>query len=235
MALKVYATFEPDGTFPAILAKDVEMPDGKRLSEVEFGGGGGGSCNCPDDLIVDGCTTLLNNPAMEFIYFSGDGPNCHVAELGETNIGLVDGVTYRVTIGTDEYMVTAIVQGEDGLKSGMLGNMSLFGGEDTGEPFAFQEMTYGGNSMAAIILLGEDPAQATITRAFSICVDSEKINEAYLPEEKRPTRIDLSRYSTEGVIVEHYADESTVTHTVEFSNGKPVSVTTNGVTTTLEW
>lgn len=40
MALKVYATFEPDGTFPAILAKDVEMPDGKRLSEVEFGGGG---------------------------------------------------------------------------------------------------------------------------------------------------------------------------------------------------
>jgi hypothetical protein len=96
MALKVYATFEPDGTFPAIFAKDVEMPDGKRLSEVEFGGGG----------------SVTNTP----------------------------------------------------------------------------------------------------------------------------TNIDLTRYATDGVIVEHYADESTVTHAIEFNaDGKPVKVTTNGVTTTLEW
>lgn len=39
MALRIYGTFEPDGTFPAVKAEDVEMPDGSRLSE--FAGSGG--------------------------------------------------------------------------------------------------------------------------------------------------------------------------------------------------
>jgi hypothetical protein len=39
MALRIYSTIETDGPYPAVMASDVEMPDGKRLSEVEFGGG----------------------------------------------------------------------------------------------------------------------------------------------------------------------------------------------------
>lgn len=65
--------------------------------------------------------------------------------------------------------------------------------------------------------------------------ENDKIQEKYLPEEKRPTKIDLSLYASQGKIVEEYADGSTVTHMVEFSNGKPVKVTTDDVTTTLEW
>ena len=54
MALRIYGTFEPDGTFPAVKAEDVEMPDGKRLSEVELGGGeGGGSSSAESPISVD--------------------------------------------------------------------------------------------------------------------------------------------------------------------------------------
>lgn len=41
MALRIYSTIETDGPYPAAMAKDIEMPDGKRLSEVDFSGGGG--------------------------------------------------------------------------------------------------------------------------------------------------------------------------------------------------
>lgn len=34
MALKLYDTLNPSGDFPLVEAKDVEMPDGSRLSEL---------------------------------------------------------------------------------------------------------------------------------------------------------------------------------------------------------
>ena len=34
MALKIYDTIVPKGDYPAVNAKDVEMPDGSRLSEL---------------------------------------------------------------------------------------------------------------------------------------------------------------------------------------------------------
>ena len=33
MALKIYDTLAPQGDYPAVEAKDVKMPDGKKLSE----------------------------------------------------------------------------------------------------------------------------------------------------------------------------------------------------------
>lgn len=34
MALKIYSTMEPDGDFPAVKAKHVEMDDGTKLQDV---------------------------------------------------------------------------------------------------------------------------------------------------------------------------------------------------------
>lgn len=39
MALNTYDTFEPQGEFPAVKAEDVEMPDGKRLSDLDLSAG----------------------------------------------------------------------------------------------------------------------------------------------------------------------------------------------------
>lgn len=53
---------------------------------------------------------------------------------------------------------------------------------------------------------------------------------------KTPTSIDLTRYATDGVIVEHYADGSTVTHTMEFNAvGKPIKITSGDTEITLTW
>lgn len=38
MALKIYDTLAPQGSYPAVKAEAVEMPDGTRLSEFEGGG-----------------------------------------------------------------------------------------------------------------------------------------------------------------------------------------------------
>lgn len=86
------------------------------------------------------------------------------------------------------------------------------------------------------ILKEKLPIVELVQDVAGVVLDDEgKIKEDLLPGEKRPTRIDLSQYESQGKIIEYYEDDSTVEHTVEFSNGKPVSVTTNGVTTTLEW
>ena len=39
MALNTYDTFAPQGDFPAVKAEDVEMPDGKRLSDLDLSAG----------------------------------------------------------------------------------------------------------------------------------------------------------------------------------------------------
>ena len=75
-----------------------------------------------------------------------------------------------------------------------------------------------------------------IAMAGNMFDENGKISEELLPEEKKPETIDLTQYASNGIIVENHADGSTVTHTVEFNaDGKPVKVTTNGVTTTLTW
>lgn len=48
MALKLYDTLTPGGDYPLVEAKDVEMPDGSRLSEFE--GGSGGLASLPDSV-----------------------------------------------------------------------------------------------------------------------------------------------------------------------------------------
>ena len=39
MAIPITGTFKPLGDFPLVVATDVEMPDGSRLSDQDFGGG----------------------------------------------------------------------------------------------------------------------------------------------------------------------------------------------------
>ena len=54
---------------------------------------------------------------------------------------------------------------------------------------------------------------------------------------KTPTEVDLSGFESEGIIVETYADGSSLTHTFEFdANGKPTKITdSDGNEITLTW
>lgn len=68
--------------------------------------------------------------------------------------------------------------------------------------------------------------------------DGTRLSDAVLGggDTKSPVSIDLTQYSSNGVIVEHYADGSTLTNTVEFNaDGKPIKVTSGDNEVTLEW
>lgn len=52
MALKLYDKIVPSGEFALIDAANVEMPDGRRLTEVEFGGGSGGISTSAARLLI---------------------------------------------------------------------------------------------------------------------------------------------------------------------------------------
>lgn len=52
---------------------------------------------------------------------------------------------------------------------------------------------------------------------------------------KTPTSIDLTNYASSGEIVEHYADGSTVTHTITFEDGKPTKIQSGDTEIDLTW
>ena len=74
----------------------------------------------------------------------------------------------------------------------------------------------------------------TETWSFSV---NEIAKKADIPEKKIATDVDLSKYESEGIIVETYADGSSLTHTFEFdANGRPTKRTdSNGGETIFTW
>ena len=72
MALKIYDTMKPQGSYPAVEAADVMMPDGSRLDEI--------SISYP--IVTDGATDL----APDVYHVFGEVTELTVT-LAETNDG----------------------------------------------------------------------------------------------------------------------------------------------------
>lgn len=104
------------------------------------------------------------------------------------------------------------------------------------------EMPDGTRLSEAALGGGADPrVDALIETVGAVFDENGKVKEEYLPDisggSKVATHVDLTRYASEGVIVEHYADGTTLTHTMEFDgSGNPIKITdSDGKEVTLTW
>lgn len=181
MALRIYSTIETDGPYPAVNAADVEMPDGKRLSEVDFSGGGGnvGGCDCDPRL-----NDLLENPvilAAQPLSFapSPDFYGVYLAEYTLQEIGLkpvTAGTKYLVQWGDAEFEETAF--------AGELSDLGSFVAIGNGEPYGLPEsdapFLIAINEVGVAFFAGAD---STPTRWVGIKKAEVKVKESYLPED----------------------------------------------------
>lgn len=227
MALKLYDTLMPDGDYPLMKAKDVEMPDGTRLSE--FKGGGGGSVSWED---------VTDKP-----FYEVEGEKEILAEttitvdvgIGETTaplIGLTAGADYRIVWNGTEYTATAIEATLLGYQAVVVGNTALVGGENSGNyPFLLGDAVEIGMGY----FVAEDKNAGSHTVAiYQDTTVIKPLDPKFLPV---ATAVDLTAFESDGIIVETYADGSTVTTTMERNaEGKITKITdSNGNVTVLTW
>lgn len=213
MGLKLYDTLTPAGEFPLVNAADVAMPDGKRLSEVNFSG--------ETDVEVD----ILPKQTLEFAYNSDVG--CHAVQLNPSPVTLEYGTDYYVEWDGEAFLSTTCNEGEmifDGAPVIGMGNPGLFGGASDGRPYA---IGYIPAADLLAIITADDSATHTI-RIY------QKVAASAL---ETPTAVDLTQYESNGMIVETYADGTTKTTTFEFDeSGNPTKITDgDGNVTTLTW
>ena len=181
-----------------------------------------------DDLLKN--PVILPGQNLSFSLSSDFG--VYIAESTPQMLGIAPvtaGTKYLVQWGNDEFEETAFSGELPGFGSFVaIGNGAPYGLPGSDAPFLIAINEFGVAFFAG--------ADSTPSRWVGIKEAEVKIKESYLPEEKKPESIDLTQYASNGIITENHADGSTVTHTVEFNaDGKPVKVTTNGVTTTLTW
>lgn len=227
MALKLYDTLTPDGDYPLMKAKDVEMPDGTRLSD--FKGGGGGSVSWED---------VTDKPFYEI-----EGEKEILAEttitvdvgVGETTaplIGLTAGAAYRIVWNGTEYTDTAVEASLMGYRAIVVGNTALVGGENSGNyPFLLGDAVEIGMGY----FVAEDKNAGSHTVAiYQDTTVIKPLDPKFLPV---AVAVDLTAFESEGIIVETYADGSTVTTTMERNaEGKITKITdSNGNVTVLTW
>lgn len=92
MAIQITGKFKPDGDFPLMDAADIEMPDGTRLSDVEFG----------STLVVtleygpDGTSPVASHSASEII--------AHIENGG--SVFLADGNNIAMLFHIDDFAVS---------------------------------------------------------------------------------------------------------------------------------
>lgn len=93
MAIKLYSGLTPAGDYPLIEAKDVEMPDGTRLSEFKGGSG------VPEDFFVDtDGRILVNEEYLPEIGAAAEIPVFDLAAMGLPAVPLDGG---SVQVSTD--------------------------------------------------------------------------------------------------------------------------------------
>ncbi len=217
-------------TYALVDAADVEMPDGKRLSEVEFGGG-----NDPrlDELLVDKERIILEYDARPFetdSLIEGFRAWSAVPALFK----LEDGKEYKVQWGEEVFTCTAAAMNLSGIPGIGAGNASFIGlGDDTKEPFL---LGYSVEQDVNIILTNSEAEE----NSFGISVVEPKVSENFLPATattRTPVSIDMTEFSSKGIVTEIYEDGSTFSHTIEVDlDGKPVKITdSDGKVLTLTW
>lgn len=116
-----------------------------------------------------------------------------------------------------------------------VGNCSAFGGTGNSEPFLVSIMATNGYVLWMVACLGDTAPTEHTVRVYQ--ADKWEVKEEYLPDVAQPVSIDLSRFDTNGTIVETYADGTVKISTMEFDeNGNPIKITDgDGNVTTLTW
>lgn len=213
MGLKLYDTLTPAGEFPLVNAADVAMPDGKRLSEVNFSG--------ETDVEVD----ILPKQTLEFADNSDLGS--YAVLLSPAPVTLEYGTDYYVEWDGEAFLSTTCNEGEmsfDGAPVIGMGNTGLLGGASDGQPYAIGYIP----AADLLVIMTADDSDAHTIRIY------QKIAASAL---ETPTAVDLTQFESNGVIVETYADGSTKTTTMEFdADGNPIKITDgDGNETVLTW
>ena len=206
MALKLYDTLMPDGDYPLMKAKDVEMPDGTRLSDFK----GGGSAEIP---VFD-----FTSKGMEAVGISG----------GMTRWG---GDTTELFEALNKGAVTFVLPiVMDGVT--MAGYCTMHSFTDGASMHQCIGLFYSGRDLIYIIVNVTEGRVQVIAQPASTMVESliELAN-------KPAPAVDLTAFESDGIIVETYADGSTVTTTMERNaEGKITKITdSNGNETVLTW
>lgn len=217
-------------TYALVDAADVEMPDGKRLSEVEFGGGGDPRL---DELLVDKERIILKYEARPFETNElVEGYRAWIAV--PALFALEDGKEYKVKWGEDVFACKASAMNLSGIPGIGAGNASFIGlGDDTQEPFV---LGYSVEQDVNIILTNSEAEE----NSFGISVVEPKVSADFLPVSettRKPVSIDMTQFSAHGIVTEVYEDGSTFSHTIEVDmEGKPVKITdSDGKVLTLTW
>lgn len=222
MALKLYDTLIPDGDYPLMKAKDVEMPDGTRLSDFK---GGGGSVSWED--VTDkpfyeeqNIKEILAETTFTSEYSNLFGGYAHVLPVGSYE--LVLGNTYKVLWDGEEFTCEAMDGGSVLYGAVYIGNATPFGLLGNNEPFAIVHAESDGD--AGIIVCLTDTEETAHT--LSIYQDTtiiKTLDPKFLPV---APAVDLTAFESDGIIVETFADGSTVTTTMERNaEGKITKIT----------
>lgn len=230
MALKLYDTLTPDGDYPLMKAKDVEMPDGTRLSEFE--GSGGGSVSWED--VTDkpfyeeqNREEILAETTLEFTYNATYG--AHVNDSNPSLFIPLENETYTVVWDGEEYRTTAFTNAAMPNQV-LMGNPKAIGGEDNGLPFFIGSWVNG----YGMSIFAENTSATHRMAVYKITTVIKLLDPKFLPV---ATEVDLTAFESDGIIVETYADGSTVTTKMERNaEGKITKITdSNGNVTVLTW
>jgi hypothetical protein len=198
MAIEVIDTIKPknNGNFPIVDASDVNMPDGTRLSEVNF-----------DNLGGDGATEIF--PVAFGFSTETLNATCEVTYSEITTV-VAEG---KFVYGILDLMGMPVVLPFKGLIS-LDVTFALF---ETAVDFMGAKIS---------VLVRESGEVETLLEELSD-------GGTNIP----PTSVDMSRFESEGVIEETFADGSVKTTTINVdSDGNPISITDgDGNVTEFTW
>ena len=104
MAIFLISKIKPkNGTSPMVDAADVEMPDGKRLSEVDFSGGQGASITVDSELSATSENPVQNKVIFEMVFQFSETlqllqaaipTDAHINDLIDAKLGVIENAEY---------------------------------------------------------------------------------------------------------------------------------------------
>ena len=255
MPIEAIDKFKPKNnqSFALMDAQDIEMPDGKRLSEMEFGGGGGDfpdileeetrtECQEVEEVLLEAKNFTFSYSDTYFINIADplQEPN-KVTDLliSEATLSAWNSHTGPVYVKWGNETFECAMKTVQGVRC--VGNTGLIGGEPSDEPFllgAFLDNLW-------FWLIGT--ADQTPNREVGISIPVKKdvevqvdvLKEEHLPGKvgKTPKSVAIAFGETTGTIVEEYPTGKKITYSLEFdSSGNPTKIMdSDGNVTTMTW